>query len=189
MFWRFDVIPVAPFSILAARGGQSEEPFIRDLPLNKFNRSDYPEQARQAPIIYLEDNVLSVPGWAASCLLYSLAQAHNPGTTVDYYTTGGEWRAEIVFNHPKQERGTVNWAGPDAAVYRGPLVHVYYARGAMKMCKLLEGRFGGPSCKLNDLASLPLGRVYKRVPLYRPFSVAINKNYYRRIYIYIYIYI
>lgn len=151
LIWRFDVLAVSRLGATVYSEGVQSEPLIRDLPVRKYNNSDFTDWSRQGLGIFIEDNIVSMGGWVAPCVLYVLSQGQwRAGGEIH---GGGEWRHSVLSNdHNEHPQGSFELSS--AAVYRGPFTHSFYSNGAMRMCKMLNSLFAGPTCNLNDIALL-----------------------------------
>lgn len=157
LFWRFDLMSLKPFNIIETREELSAEPLIQDLPLSESGISpSYRDSVRNFMVVAIEDNVVSVPGWVAPCVLYPIA-IDDPSTKPQWQNSG-EWRGSLLMNSDgdisRDNNFTFDCIFPheEMAVYRGPLGYGFYSIDPLATCITLHDSFGGGSCSVNELA-------------------------------------
>jgi len=142
LFWRFDEMSHLPLHNIETHHEVAGEPAIQSLPFVDQTWDSYRDFARQYATVYLEDNVVSIPGWAAPCMLYPLASRDSVGMWADSLVLNTD--SKLVIPSPFVDMGVV--------IYRGPLGCTFWGGDSYQACQLLHHSFGGDSCEINVLA-------------------------------------
>ncbi|CAK0811058.1 unnamed protein product [Prorocentrum cordatum] len=111
LFWRLDEMSHLPLRNIETHNEVAGEPAISSLPFVDQTWDSYRDFARQHAVVHLEDNVVSILGWAAPHMLYPSASRESVGM----------WADSLALNTDSKLLISPIFVDMDVVIYRGLL--------------------------------------------------------------------